>query len=384
MSIAIIGAGLGGMTAALALARLGQNVTVYEQAPQLGDVGAGISLTPNASKVLEYLDMRPFLEAEAQQPLVNFTNHYKTRDVLIDLQRKDCRAEYGAPYYQIHRAELHAELVNMVETVRPGSVHTGHELSHITPDGALQFSNGKRVAHDLVIAADGLRSTVRRQLFDPAAPTFTGQIAYRGLVPTELVTPQWHGDYSTNLIGPGAVFLTYPLRKGRLVNFVGLAKTEEWVDEGWSTPATRAEILRRYEGWHESLIEVVSAAPAEGLRKWGLFGHKPLETFINGKVVLIGDAAHPLLPFMGQGAAMAIEDAMILARCIAEFGPGEPATSLYERLRKARVFSVQAESARGGERVQAADPDKLTRTTVVNEDTLGIFHYDAAHMSLAA
>lgn len=384
--IAIIGAGLGGLVAALALAKRGADVSVYEQADQLGDVGAGISLTPNASSILESLGMREFLESVGEQPPANFTRHYKTWELLVDIQRGDTRAEYGAPYYQIHRADLHNALVELLEKARPGCIHTGKAATRVddrTSGATVHFADGSSLDADVVIAADGLRSIVRSTLFDPQEPHHLGQIAYRGLVPREALSAQWHTGESQNLIGPGAVFVSYPVRQGKIINFVGLAKSDAWAEEGWSTPAKQEEVLARYEGWHESVAEMIHAAPQEGLRKWGLFGHKPLTHYVRNQVALIGDAAHPMLPFFGMGAAMAMEDGAIIARCLTELGSPSEALKQYQILRMDRAHLVQSESEKGGERLQGADPDAMVRTSLRNEDSLGLFHYDAMAMPLA-
>lgn len=383
--IAIVGAGLGGLVAGLTLARRGADITIYEQAEQLGDVGAGISLTPNASRVLEGLGLRKYLEEAGEQPAANFTRHYKTWDLLVDIQRGDTRAEYGAPYYQIHRADLHAALAQLLEDAAPGRIRTGKGLSSIDDHGkgaTLHFADGTRADADVVIAADGLRSVVRATKFDPQEPHHLGQIAYRGLVPREALSEKWHTGQSQNLIGPGAVFVSYPVRQGKVINFVGLAKTDAWAEEGWSIPATKEEVLARYEGWHESVAEMIHAAPQDGLRKWGLFGHKPLTSYVRNSIGLIGDAAHPMLPFFGMGAAMAMEDGAIIARCLTELGSPEKALKQYEVLRMERDHFVQSESAKGGERLQGTDPDAMTRMTLRNEDSLGLFQYDALEMPL--
>lgn len=383
--IAIIGAGLGGLVAGLTLARRGADVTIYEQAPALGDVGAGISLTPNASRVLEGLGLREYLESTGEQPAANFTRHYKTWDIVVDIQRGDTRAEYGAPYYQIHRADLHAALAGLMEEASPGRIHTGKGLKSLDDhgDGAtLHFADGSSADADVVIAADGLRSIVRASMFDPQEPHHLGQIAYRGLVPRSALSAKWHTGESQNLIGPGAVFVSYPVRQGEIINFVGLAKTDAWAQEGWSIPATKEEVLERYAGWHESVAEMVNAAPLDGLRKWGLFGHKPLTSYVHNCIGLIGDAAHPMLPFFGMGAAMAMEDGAVIARCLTELGAPREALKQYQTLRMERAHFVQSESAKGGERLQGTDPDAMTRTTLRNEDSLGLFHYDALEMPL--
>jgi len=384
--IAIIGAGLGGLIAAITLAQRGRDVVIYEQADALGDVGAGISLTPNASRILEGLGLKDYLQRQAEEPPSNQTRHYKTWDLLIDIQRGDTRGEYGAPYYQIHRADLHSAIADLLLQAKPDAIQTSKALVSIDDQGegaVLHFKDGTSAQADIVIAADGLRSCVRATLFDPAQPHHLGQIAYRGLVPRDQLSAKWHPGDSQNLIGPGAVFVSYPVRQGQLINFVGLAQSDAWAEEGWSIPATREEVLERYDGWHESVAEMVEKAPHDGLRKWGLFGHKPLNGFVKNQIALIGDAAHPMLPFFGMGAAMAMEDGAVIGRCLTELGSPKLALQHYEALRMTRSHFVQAESAKGGERLQSADPDALPRMTVRNEDSLGLFHYDALEMPLS-
>lgn len=384
-SVAIIGAGPGGLVAALVLAQRGVRPVVFEQASKLGEIGAGLSLPPNVSKILEGIGLRAYLESNAEQPSANQTRHFKTWELLVDIVRDNPRRDVGAPYYQIHRADLHAALVAAVENIAPNAIQTGKSLTgieHSNGGASLFFMDGSKHTASVVIAADGLRSTVRNALFDPSAPHDLGYTAYRGLVANCDVAQAWQSDKSQNLVGPGAIFLSYHVRQGSLINFVGIAKSDAWLDEGWSTPASRSEILDRFSDWHPSVAEMVSATPPEALRKWGLFGHHPLEHFADKRVALIGDAAHPMLPFMGMGAAMAIEDATVIARCLTEISNPVEALKRYEQLRMERDHLVQIASQTAGNRLQGANPELIQKGTIRNEDQLGLFDYEALTMSL--
>ena len=385
LRIAIAGAGLGGLTAALSLAKLGYTPEVYERAPELGDVGAGISLSPNASKIFEHLGLGAFLEAEAEEPMVNFTRHYQSYEVLVQMIRDDTRNEYGAPYYQIHRAELHAALVAAVEDIRPGAVKTAKGVKTVNLDGAhpvLEFEDGSTIEADVVIGSDGIRSTLRKQLFADPEPRYTGHMAWRGLADGDKLPDTLTDKNSTVLIGPGQNFVRYPIRHAKLINYIGFARSDSWVEDGWNTPATREEVLEKFAGWHDSIATLVHATPEDRIIKWGLFGRDPLKTFVQGPVALIGDAAHPMLPFMGQGAAMAIEDGMVIARCIAESSSVDEALARYDTARVARTSMVMEESEKGGDRLQQAEPRKLADEPLRNEDTLGLFHYDATTIAI--
>ncbi len=380
-AIAIVGAGIGGLAAAVAVARQGRAVAVYEQAPALGEVGAGISLSPNAVKGLWFLGLKDVLAAAADEPPIQVTRHYQTGEVLITVDRSDTVQRYGAPYLQMHRADLHRLLLRALEAQAPGSVHTDKALRGLTehPDHVqLEFADGTAIAADVVIGADGLKSTVRAARFGSDEPEFTGYVAWRGLVPGERVEHLKLPPGSSVLAGPGRLFVRYPVRHGALVNYVAFARTQNWEAESWSQTGSIDEVLEAFSDFHDELKTIVSATPGRTCHKWGLFARQPVPEWVTGRIALLGDAAHPMLPWFGQGAATAIEDGVVLARALEAAGdPGE-ALQRYQAARQERLDLIYRESLLGGERLAGAEPQKLSDEAPRFEDTLGITTYDPA------
>ena len=386
-SISIVGAGIGGLALALGLARQGLRPRVYEQAPEIGEVGAGLSISPNASKGLQSLGLGEFLEATANEPLIQWTHHGKTDEDLVRIDRHNCRQQYGAAYYQLHRADLHDELLRRCRAFDPDMLQLGVRLTGVEADdraATAVFDSGERVASDLLIGADGVRSSVRDAVFGGGDVTFTGRAAWRGLIPAGEL-PDWATEaVSHNWIGPGRTFVTYPIRGRELVNFVAFARTDEWIEESWSAPAQPGEIRAAFSDWCERVMTVCDALDGRQCFRWGLFTRKPLDTLVAGRVVLIGDAAHPMLPFFGQGASSAIEDGVVLSRCFAAADEPLAALAMYDRVRLERVSHLQAESNLGAERLQGIDPYVLRDQPPRNEDSLGIFRYDPVTVPLVA
>ena len=363
--VAIIGAGLGGLTAAIALQRAGFAVEVHEQADQLGDVGAGITITPNAWKGLASLGLAPILEARADEvPRQVIRNHATGAPILAIERGAKTRADYGAPYVMLHRADLHALLVEAARAHDQAAIRLG---SCIDDAGALDA--------DAVIAADGLKSVVRSRVFGDPPARFTGHVAWRGLVPADRLPPEASEPGSIVWAGPGRIFVRYPVRRGHLVNLVGLTRTDRWRGEGWSNRVAMRDWLNEFEGWHPDIIDAISATDDASRIAWGLFARDPLDRIVAGRVALLGDAAHPMLPFMGQGAAMAIEDGVILARALVEHDSIAAGLAAYEATRKPRTDFIQQQSAAGADRIQF----EVARTGLPpaeTEDSLGIFRYD--------
>ena len=380
MKIAIIGGGIGGLTAGLALRRAGFEPVVYERAERFGEVGAGISLSPNAVKGLEALGFGDFLASTSNEPLDQFLFHWETGEELLRYDRRTTREAYGAAYYQLHRADLLAGLVEAF-----GSRHCvmGAELAALEQDQEgvqLAFADGSEARADIVIAADGLRSAVRGGLFDAIEPVFSGHVAWRALIPAEKLPPRASEPASINHIGPGQNLVTYPVRGRHLVNMVALTRSADWADESWNARAAPRELADLFEGWADYVAEVIAAIPDGALYRWGLFVREPLGSWVKGRIALLGDAAHPMLPYMGQGASSTIEDAVVLGRCFEAVSNPIEALRLYEAARIERAGFLQAESNVGGERLQALDPYALRDNPPRNEDALGIFSYDPARV----
>ena len=380
--IAIIGGGIGGLTAGLALRKVGHQPIIYERAPAFGEVGAGISLSPNAVKVLEWLGMAEFLKDNANEPLEQQLFHGIHGDELQIIDRRTCRETYGAAYYQMHRADLMAELVRRFgsEDTRMGRAFSG--LDQRADGVTLHFADGSSDTADIAIGADGLRSVVRDILFDTPAPKFSGHVAWRALIPGDRLSERSTARTNVNHIGAGKNLVTYPVRGTDLVNMVALSRSDDWAEESWNAKASRDELAAMFEGFAPYVQEVIAQVPEDELYRWGLFIREPLKTWVKDRTALLGDAAHPMLPYMGQGASSAIEDAAILGRSFAAADDPLAALSLYETTRVERAAFLQAESNVGGDRLQALDPYVLRDNPPKNEDALGIFKYDPVSAAL--
>jgi salicylate hydroxylase len=375
----VIGAGLAGLTAALALLRAGWRVRLYEQAEILGDVGAGITLSPGAGKALASLGLGPkLLAASLPIPDIAFV-HYRTGELLAGVFDKGRPPDHGfeKPRH-IHRADLHGILLRGVLGIDPEAVLTGKRLSGAVQDGAgveARFADASTAAADILIAADGARSSVRRQMFDDSPPEFAGQIAFRCLVPHEHAAPFMGAGNAVVSVGAARIFHRYLIRGGALVNVIGIAKSDRWRGEGWNIPATVDEFLQEFAGFHADVLGLIRRSPPASLIKWGLFVRPPIAQWSVGRVVLLGDAAHPILPFLGLGAALAIEDGIVLMRALSQASSFESAFAAFQRARLERVEIVRTQSIRQGEIIQASDPDgsAVMRSPSQNVD---LFAYD--------
>jgi len=379
LQITIVGAGIGGMMAAFALQRAGFSPIIYEQAPVLGEVGAGLSLSPNAVKALEHLGFGGFLAANANEPMTQWTHHGETNEDLVEIDRHPCRDQYGAAYYQIHRADFHSELVCRFKDIGRGDLILGKTLRDVDSHGerhAIIFEDGERCESDLIIGADGIRSVVRSALFDDCNVSFTGHTAWRGLIPAENLPDYFSKAASHVWIGPGLSFVCYPIRGGETVNFVAFSRAEDWVEESWSAKAEPGALRALFGRWCEPVQKILEQLNDDQCYQWGLFSRDPLSTLYQGNIVLIGDAAHPMLPYFGQGASSAIEDGLVLARCFEASSTVDEALQRYNSNRIDRVTTLQRESNLGGERLQGIDPYALRDQPLRNEDALGIFRYD--------
>jgi salicylate hydroxylase len=361
-NIAIAGAGLGGLTAALALMTNGWRVRVYEQARVLGEVGAGITLSSGAGQALATFGLGPaLLAASLPVPDIAFV-HYKTGALLAGVLHQAAPPDLGfARARHIHRADLHDILLSAVRALDPDAIATGHCLAGIdeTAGGVvLHFANGSSARADALLAADGVRSTARQILIGDESPAFAGQIAFRCLISRAAAAPFMGGGNAVVSIGAARTFNRYLIRGGEVLNVIGIAKSQVWEQEGWSTPATIAEFADQFDGFHSDVLGLIARAPPENLIKWGLFVRPPLTQWSRGRVLLIGDAAHPMLPFLGLGAATAIEDGVMIARALALGMSMESAFATFQRARFGRVEAVRTQSILQGQMIQANDPDR--------------------------
>ena len=348
LKIAIVGGGIGGAALATSLHQRGMDAHVYERASSFGEIGAGVQMTPNAVKILRALGVYDKLRSVAFQPEAavgrNWRSGKKTFWLPFD---KEFQTLYNAPYLQIHRADL---LQLFTSQLPPDAVSFGHGVARCeqTTSGAvLTFSDGSQVEADVVVGADGVRSTIRSQLHGETSPRWTGHTCYRALVPVD--GPVRHvGPYNSVWMGPNSHVVTYYVKGGRAINIVAVIEAKTWHEEGWSVPATPDELSSSFPGWHSDLQTLFSQV-TETFR-WGLFDRDPMERWTAGHVTLLGDAAHPMLPFLSQGAAMAIEDGYVLAAALDGSAANIPlALSRYEAERRPRTSRVQLESRHRGE-----------------------------------
>jgi len=381
MKIAIVGGGIGGLTAALALTQAGFTVTVHERSAQLVDQGAGITLAPNATRVLYHLGLGPALEETAVTPPVNEYRHYRTGAVIMRMVPRDYRRIFGVPYLRMHRWDLQEAMITRLARAAPDALRLDARVDALesrSNDVKITFADSRVETADIVVAADGIRSSVRESLFSPAPPVFSGFVAWRGLVDTAELPPHLHE--SVVAFGQGRHINRYLVRRGELLNFVAVAHRAQWEAEGWNIPAPLDEFLEEFSSFDEDTRSIISRPVRGQLFKWGLFGRPWLEQWHAGRVVLLGDAAHPMLPFLGQGGANAIEDAMILTRCLQTEATPEKAFTLYQATRGPRARRATEKSAGRGDRY-LGEPDE---NTLKGDEPEGQFAYDAVSGPLGA
>lgn len=376
----IIGAGIGGLTAALSLQRAGFKVSVYEQVPELGDVGAGVTITPNACHVLNFLLGEESVDELCDVPASGAIKHFETGATLIDTERGDLpKRQYGAHYCQVHRADLHAALAEAVRENDPDALHVNSRftgLDESETDITAVFADGRTVSGDILIGCDGIRSEVRQVLWGADEPQFTGYIAWRGLVPTDRLDAAFLIPDSAAFAGRGHTFTRYKVRHGTLYNFVAFARRDQWAAESWSERAEISELLEEFSDFAPEVQAIMRAVPPEHCFKWGLFDRPPLARWTRGRASLLGDAGHPMTPFLAQGAAMAIEDGLILARAVSKADDWQAALACYENARRERGTFVMLESHVNAERMYNRDPDSLSQNSHKSAEALGLYEYN--------
>jgi salicylate hydroxylase len=354
--VAIVGAGIGGLTAALALRRRGIEAVVYEQSARLGEIGAGLNLSPNALKAFRALGIEPEIVAVGYQDDYQAIRSWRSGRIISRQRRSgEIAARFGASFLTIHRADLANALLRSVpeDAVRLGAVCTGVEAG--AASAVARFADGSAVEADVVVGADGIRSAVRTSLFGADAPRFTGCVCWRGLVPVDALPKGSKATDMTAWWGPHGHVVHYLVRKGELVNFVAHYDSEAWTEESWTRECDRAELMTTYARWNDSLLRLFKSS--ERYYKWALYDRDPLDRWGEGRATLLGDAAHPMLPYLGQGACMAIEDGCILADRIART-PDDLTAALrdYERARMPRTRQAQLGSRQRAKENHLASP----------------------------
>jgi salicylate hydroxylase len=390
--VLIAGAGIGGLTAALALLKRGVDVDVYEQATELKEVGAGVQLSANGTRVLHLLGVAEALRALSCEAVGKEVRLWSTGETwkLFDLGAESI-ARYGFPYFTVYRPDLLAVLSEEVRREKSDAIHLGMKVTGFTQGSRvkLQFEN-REAEGDALIGADGVHSRIRQALFGPDKPAFTGNIAWRGIAPMEALPARMARLVGTNWIGPGGHIVHYPLRGGTLMNFVGIRERSDWQTESWSTRGTTEEVLADFRGWNEDIQSLIRnlATPY----KWALMVRKPMPRWSVGRVTLLGDACHSMLPMLAQGAVMAIEDGYILARCLSEGADVPAALARYEEARRERTRKVVEGSAANAQRFhnpQLADPveakkyvDREWDQSRIAERYEWLFRYDVTQVAV--
>ena len=341
--ILIIGGGIGGLTTALALLRRGLDVTVYEQAPVLREVGAGVQIGSNGTHVLFALGLKEALQRVQVLPPRRVLRHWRTGETWdwFDLGAASVK-RYGTPHLLLHRNDLHGLLVAAVRALKPDAIKLGMRAMAVaqTADAAtVQFADGQSATGMAIIAADGIHSPVRQCLFGPGKPAFIGCVAWRGLIAMDRLPPHLAQMLTTNWIGPHGHVLHYPVRRGELMNFISIVERSDWQVESWIVEGSKEELAADFRGWHDDVHTFIDSIDTP--YKWALLARGPMERWADGRIALLGDACHPTLPFLGQGAVMAIEDAYVIAACLEKYAGDPPrAFARYEDIRKERTSAV--------------------------------------------
>ena len=393
--VLIAGAGIGGLTAALALLKSGFNVEIYEQAPELAEIGAGFQMSANGTRVLYALGLGEAIEAIAWQPSGKEIRIWNTGQTwkLFDLGAESV-ARYGYPYLMFHRGDLHRILVEAVRAEKPDALNLGANCIGCDQDdrkARLRIEDAEDAVGDALIGADGVHSTIRQTLFGPDDRSFSGLIAWRGLVDAAALPDEMARPVGVNWVGPGGHVVHYFVRHGALLNFVGILEKDDWQVESWTAQGTVEECLADFAGWHEAIQATIRNFQTP--YKWALMRREPMDRWTEGRISLLGDACHPMVPMLAQGAVMAIEDGMVLARCFGGFGSDvEGALSRYEDLRcdrTARAIRGSNENADRFHNSQLGDPavaqkyvDTEWQPDRVRDRYDWIFTYDATSVEV--
>jgi 2-polyprenyl-6-methoxyphenol hydroxylase and related FAD-dependent oxidoreductases len=356
--VLVVGAGIGGLVAAGALVQRGFDVTVLEQAPQIGEVGAGLQVSPNAVKVLRGLGLEDGLKQIACVPDAFCGYDWDTGTELYRTPLAGSHERlYGAGYYQAHRADLHRLISTAVPAER---LRLGARIVAADQDEAgvrVTLADGEILSADVLIGADGIKSIVRQAVGPSQRPSYTGMTAFRGLIPADRVPAGMIDRVAANWQGPRGHVIHYYLRNYEMVNIVAIMEVDGWTEESWTLPVASDEMLALFEGWHPTIRHLLTAIDQPF--RWGLYGRAPTPDWGRGRITLLGDAVHPMVPFLAQGAAMAMEDGYVLAGVLDRYRD-DPAGGLraYEGARRDRANAVQQGSLDRAATVHEPDPVK--------------------------
>ena len=347
--ILIAGAGLGGLAAASFLMQDGHAVEVYEQAERLEEIGAGIQISANAMHALRHLGLEAAIRQAGVRPGAYV---FRLHDTGEEIQRFALSDEHerlhGAPYTQLHRADFHGMLFDKARALDPAVVRLNKRVTGFTEDAegvTLTFVDGSRACGDLLIGADGLKSAVRLQIAGEVPANYTGDAAWRITVPVERLPPSLVEPVMSVFLGPGGHAVCYYVRGGALLNFVGIVETDEVSDESWTVKMPWQRLKADYRGWHSIIQTIIDAADRDQCYRWSLHNRLPIPNWSTARATLLGDAAHATLPYLAQGAVMAIEDGAVLMRALRQEPDITAALALYQRNRIERTSRIVLQSS---------------------------------------
>ena len=383
MNVIIVGAGIGGLVSALCLDTKGHKVEIYEQAETLSELGAGVQLSPNATRVLNYLDLFEDLEPYIFEPKsFQFLNYLSGKVITERKLGEAIKNDFNSPNYDIHRADLQRVLLNKIKA-RNVDIRTNMKVTNVgnNKNSAFIEADGKEIEADLIIGADGIHSKVSDSLFGKKEISFTGNVAWRMLIPIELLPENLILPNTSVWIGPNKHFVTYHVSGGKNLNCVCLVEQEGWLSESWSEKGDIEDLKRAYKGWNKTIETLLDYADPNTLFKWALHDRLPMKQWSKGRIVVLGDAAHPMLPFLAQGAAMAIEDGAVLANCIDNFEEVGEAINHFEKIRKPRTSYVQSAARRNAKVLHFSGLAAILRNLVMgyvgNKIFKKLYSYDA-------
>ena len=346
--VGIVGGGIGGLALGVALARRGIESKILERVQELSEIGAGIQVTPNATKALTELGLAAELERVGFLPNAVVGRNYKTgREVFRTPLKGACPQIYGANYFHVHRADIHRMLLSKIPQ---GTISLGAPVISVRNEPGLAVATlegGDEFEADLIVGADGIRSVVRECLFGETPAKYTGHMCWRAVVPVEHFPMPGVTPDSSMWLGPRSHIVTYYVKGGAAVNIVAVAESPDWVEESWTAQSSPGELVDAFRDWHPNVVELLGKT--DKVFKWGLFDRDPMSSWSKDRITLLGDAAHPMLPFLSQGAAMSIEDACVLAAAVDHGGENlGAALAAYEAERRPRTARVQLESRERG------------------------------------
>lgn len=357
----VVGAGIGGLACALALSRDGWQVDIYEQSDRLSEIGAGLQLGPNVTRILAHWGLLESLRTLAFEPQGLRTRDWSSGRELSYLPiRSGDGSIWGAPYLQLHRADLQQVLAEAALAHPHCRLHLGHAIKHVQAEDTSLDIDGQQQQADLIVGADGIRSHVRACVLPDERTRYTGQTAWRLLIPADAVPAGLIPPDACLWLGPGKHLVHYFVRGGRWINCVGVVESTRWQDQSWTRAAEFSDLAQDFTDAHQDIRQLIQAAPRHALFRWALHDRAPMPRWSRGRVVLLGDACHATLPFLAQGAAMAIEDAAVLADCLSATLTGHAkranedaairdALIRYQHRRQPRTDWIQTTSRRNGQ-----------------------------------